>query len=75
MTADNANNAASALCDILDKYVAECFPEKSRNTKNTDAPWFNFKTKKLTAQKRRLYKKEEGVLTTTLLVKNVPKKY
>ena len=47
-----------ALTCVLDRYIQNCFPEQTRKTKKNDAPWFNQKTRILTAKKLKIYKKE-----------------
>ena len=54
----DSSSSVEALNELLSKYEEECFPLKSRNIKDTDAPWFNNKNRRLCNRKKRIYKKE-----------------
>ena len=51
------NFGAQALCNLLDTYTKECFPEKTRTIKSTDKPWMNKKVASISRKKKREYKK------------------
>ena len=54
----NSSDSTLALTNLLDGYVQECFPLKTRRAAKNDVPWFNSKTRRLSAKKKRIYKKE-----------------
>ena len=53
-----SSKSAESLDCILQSFVSECFPEKTRSVKSTDTPWMNAKSKRFLNKKRRVYKKE-----------------
>ena len=55
---NNPSDSAAKLDDVLQSFIAQCFPEKTRKIRSNDAPWLDKKTKKLLDKKRRIYKKE-----------------
>ena len=54
----SSSESAVALTELLQTYINECFPLKTRKVKSTDVPWFNEKTRRCVAKKNRIYKKE-----------------
>ena len=55
---DTSTGSASALNDLLTELFNNCFEEKTRRYKSTDAPWFNKRIKRLVSRKRRIYRQE-----------------
>ena len=55
---ESLSDSASALTDLLDKYVRESFPEKTRKIKSNDKPWFDANCRRKVAKKIRIYRKE-----------------
>ena len=53
-----ATQSAEALNKVLQSFVEECFPERTRSIRNTDAPWLDRKSKRLINKKQRIYKAE-----------------
>ena len=56
--ADTSSESAEALTTLLNKYIEDCFPIKTRKAKANDVPWFNSRTRRLSNKKMRIYKKE-----------------
>ena len=54
----NATVSANNLEAVLRAMIEECFPEKTRSIRSTDAPWFNNGIKKANRKKMRIYKAE-----------------
>ena len=57
---EKKTSSESALCltELLDNYIEDCFPLKTRKISNNDAPWFNNTTRRLVKKKGQIYKKE-----------------
>ena len=55
---DTASESAACLTTVLESYVEECFPLKTRKTNSNDAPWFNNNTKRHVNRKMAIYKRE-----------------
>ena len=55
---ETSSESATSLTELLDKYVAKCFPLKTKRISSNDAPWFNSKTRRLVNRKMRIYKAE-----------------
>ena len=53
-----SSESTVALTELLNGYICECFPEKTRKAKKNDAPWFNSKTRRAVNKKMRIYKRE-----------------
>ena len=50
----SASETADKLDELLQRYIAESFPLKTKSFRNTDTPWFNRRIKKLVMRKLRI---------------------
>ena len=54
----NASTSTDAFTSLLDLYIEQCFPLKTRKASRGDVPWSNQKTRKLSNKKKKIYNQE-----------------